>query len=264
MMNISLKAFALSFFSKSFWQEASEKKGMALGFIAILTVISAFVSAIVLSNYFEDESEGFFSQLVGQWPTVSFFENKIGIDKSLPYQITFSDGEETESILFISDETIAELSLNDIATWMEENDTRLIIAETAAYAAKSEYELRSFDLSEMAANFNGEYFDKNDLRGFIDAIIAWLPTLLFSFFIIFGFAYRCLQVWIYSVVGLVVNAIIKSNAEWLDIRRIASYAVWPAIAADLATSVMGGEFPLFASIIITIFYLAFGLKAAKK
>ena len=257
----TFKALSQSLYQKSFYREVAANKNsnpflflLLISFIQVVQIsVILLVSAASIPNHLIDN-------LVNQTPVVTVQDGKLSIDKASPYKIIVDD----EVLAIIDTENYNDKSADSIFKTMKDNNWQALVTQTKIYAKKSSGEFRVYDLSDNSGNRKIIKFDKNDVRQWAKIGVKIAIPFIAIFLFIGIFAYKIIQMFIYSVIALIINAVCNARLEYNSLMCFSAYALWPSLLAGIILSLAGINIWTLFSIIITAGYLIFAINSSKQ
>jgi len=259
-MNYNIIALKDSLYSSQFYRRtAAMRSDNGFGFLAIIALIQTIVLSVTIAAAMLMISKADIDGFINQTPEVTLQNGQLSIDQPSPYRITAGD----TPIIIIDTENYNEKSAEFIFNEMREKKLAALVTKTKIYTRKdNNNEYRVYDLSEDSSKEIIK-FNKDDVRKWAKmASIILLP--LAAIFIFFGvWVYKIIQMLIYSVVGLIINSMLKRNLTYSTIQRLTSYCLWPPTLFITLIGFANFEVMTLISIIITIGYIYFAVKSAE-
>lgn len=250
------RALTESIYKSQFWAELGAVKGkFGFGFLAILAILSSFTAAISASNLLFAAETGIFPQLAEKIPEMRVEQGRLSIDQSEPSAITIMDD---VKIVFNPEYVTEGKETSDIQSHMEAEGISVLFADYGFFVQSRTGNHIDKYLYDIEENYT---ITRQKVLDFIPAIRPWFVAVMVGFLIPVMFFYKLLQALLYSVVALGLNQIIVTRFEYPQIFRLTVFALYPAILFDFVFAFFGMVMPLFLSLLITAFYIAFGLKA---
>lgn len=239
----------LSFFSPGIYKSAArEWSGLAFGYLFLLVLAVGAVLSISMhlsvSKFFSQD----FPTVMKQVPDFSIQQGELHCDVDMPYEIKDPK----------TGEVVAVIDTRDDATFPE--GTKLKIGKDKLVAKRNAFETRTFEFAPI------DNFDKKTLSSWISTIAAVIVPAFFVGFVLFGFIYAAIQVLIYGLVAMLFAKILKVEAPYLALVRIAVVAVTPVIVLDLCLKIASFNLPFWFLIagILELAALFFGVFSLKK
>lgn len=242
------KALYLSFFSRALYRDVIENwKGLGylylLLLVTIVSVLTTIIGNIYLVNWLSSEE---CKKLIDQVPYITIKDGKLSIDRPLPYNITTDEG------IFITFDNSEEPAAQ----------AHIHISEDYIHVYKSNVETRTYDISEIPdIDFGKEELEIIANKVFkVIGIIIIIPTILIVTI------YRIILSIFYGIIGLIINAIMKTNLTFDQLVRLSVVAITPVVIIDLVLVIAQIHMPYWRliGVFVVVGYMIFGLKAYKK
>ncbi len=242
-----------SFYLKDLYVFSRINEKNKIGFKYLFFLLSIFwipemvKMQIGMSRFINNE----LPSVVDKLPVVTIKNGVASFDKSSPY---IMKDDETGKDIMIFDES-------GTFTSLEGTEAKILLTDTKLIYEKSAMETREYSLSNI-----------NDFTLTHEKILSWAGwgnylTILFYIFIIpFALLYRAFQVLIYSLIGLIFQAILGTKYSFQTIYRLSIIAITPAFIIDKLLGYFEVTFSgwAFICLIISLAYLYFGLLANKE
>ncbi len=183
-------------------------------------------------------------------PNIEIRNGVASFDKPSPHIIT---DDETGKEIMIFDTTGKFSSLDGL-------EAQLLLTQTKFIYRKNVLETREYDLSSIS-----------EFQLTHEKILSWaqwgkyLSYLLYLVIIPFAFLYRAFQVLIYSLFGLIFQAILQTHLSFQTIYRLCIIAITPAFIADKLLGYFDLDFSgwSFICLLISLSFLYFAMLANK-
>lgn len=242
-----------SFYKKDVYIHVGKFEPNKIGFKYLLLLLCIFwIPEIIqihlkIVNFINDE----LPSVVEKFPEIKIQNGIATFDKPSPYIVK---DDETGKDLFIFDDSGTYTSL-------ENTDAKVLVTRTKLIAVKDRYETKEYSLSQV-----------KDFSLTHEKILTWanwgnfISILLYLFIIPCMFAYRALQVLIYSLIGLTFQAILGTQYSFQTIYRLTILAITPAFIIDKLLGYFDFDFTglAFLCMVISLCYLFFGMKVNKE
>jgi hypothetical protein len=243
----------LSFFHKGFYRDVGNKwGGKIFGYLVLLQMFCWALILLHLQAGFSAWLKNEAPKLINQIPHVSILNGEASTDVEQPYRIV--DPFKKGRVLFVIDTTgkITELDNSTEVGLMTKN--KVYIRQRSNLG-----EVRVYDLSKI----QHYELDAAKVSGWADTIRKWALLAFFPFAVLGAFFYRLFIGLLYALFGLLINAFLTDKHDFGQVYRVAIMAMTPAILLKLVKVLTGMRIPMFWGIclVVTIFYLAFGLFA---
>ena len=183
-------------------------------------------------------------------PNIEIRNGVASFDKPSPHIIT---DDETGKEIMIFDTTGKFSSLDGL-------EAQILLTQTKLIYRKNTMETREYDLSSISE------FQLTQKK-----ILSWaqwgkyLSYLLYLVIIPFALLYRAFQVLIYSLIGLIFQAILQTHLSFQTIYRLCIIAITPAFIADKLLGYFDLDFSgwSFICLLISLSFLYFAMLANK-
>ncbi|MHC4156072.1 MAG: DUF1189 family protein [Planctomycetota bacterium] len=240
----------MSFFSEALYRDVGlHWKGTGFAYLLLLLAVCWITPMVGIHVAFSDFAANDAPPVIEQVPRITITDGEVSIDEPQPYYIKEP---ESGSVLAIIDTTGTVVSLQDANTVCVLTKTRLI-------ARKSEFETRTFDLSQVE-NF---VLDSNRIMGWLDTTRRLLVVIMYPFALFGSYVYRIIQALIYALVGLLFAKWCNTALSYQALIRLAVVAVTPAIIISTVLSAAHVRLP-YAGLFylaVALGYLFYGVRA---
>jgi hypothetical protein len=183
-------------------------------------------------------------------PEFKLENGEFSFEGEMPYYISSSTNE-----AFVIDTTgqVTENVLKDVSSGM-------LITKDNVYMKNNEVETRKFSLTEL----KGITVTKTDVIEFLPKL-SWIVLIFIVFAFIFALGWKLLNGVILALLGLIVNAIMKTKLQFRSLLNISIYALTLPMLVQLAVNLSGYSVPYFGFIYwgISILYVVLAIKSCK-
>jgi hypothetical protein len=242
-----------SFYLKDVYIHVAKKELNKIGFRYLLLLLCIFwIPEIVkmhigIVNFINNE----LPQEVEKIPTVEIHNGIASFDKPSPYII---NDDNTGKPLIIFDESGEYTSL-------EGTEAQMLVTDTKFIYNKNQLETREYSFSKI-----------NDFSLTHEKILSWagwgnfIALIAYLFIIPLVFIYRAFQVLIYTLIGLIFQAILGTKLSFQTIYRLCILAITPAFIIDKILGYFDLDFTgwTFLCLLISLGYLFYGMKVNKE
>jgi hypothetical protein len=246
------KKVLFSFFSKGLYIHSAKNEEERTGLRYLILLLCIFWIPLIIklhlsfSCFLNTELPVFVERI----PVVEIHNGIASFDKPSPYIIT---DEKTGKDAIIFDESGEYTSL-------ENTDAEILVTDTKLIHKKGKYETREYSFKTI-----------NDFSLTHEKIMSWaqwgnlVPFFLYLLIIPCVFAYRAFLALIYSLIGLIFQAILHTNYSFKTIYRLSILAFTPAFIIDKIFMLCDISFTgwTFLCMVISLGYLFFALKVNK-
>ncbi|HEX8515691.1 MAG TPA: DUF1189 family protein [Bacteroidia bacterium] len=246
------KKVVLSFFSKKLYIYSARAEGnkTGLGYLILLLCIFWIPLAIKLHLSFSYFIDTELPPFIGKVPVIEIHDGVASFDKPSPYIIT---DEKTGRDAIIFDESGEYTSL-------ENTDAEILVTDSKIIYKKGAYETREYSLKEIK-NFSLTH----------EKIISWagygkyISILIYLLIIPCVFVYRAFLALIYTLIGLIFQAILQTKFSFQTIYRLSILAFTPAFIIDKVFMISDLDFTgwSFCCMVLSLAYLYFAIKVNK-
>lgn len=261
---MDLSVLYKSFYSKDFYRnEAVAGKGVRFTLLALVAILSILVIFIQGRGTFEKFFAEVLPPVIEQMPTVTIEKGNISIDKSLPHYVYFGGKKQEEAkglAVVFTDERLTDIDA--IKSWMVENNAPIVVTPTDIMV----YMTRKGELRVLEAE-NFEVFSPltpEKMQNFAANAKIWFWPAVFIAGIPLLWLGRIIQALLFSVLGLVINAVVRAKLTYFVLLRFSSLAIWPAFVITMVAALAGFPLSGFISIGLVAAFLIFGIISARK
>jgi Protein of unknown function (DUF1189) len=246
------KKIIQSFYSTELYVFVGKSEINKSGFKYLFILLSIFwipeiiKMQIQFSDFINTELPVFIERL----PNIEIKDGVASFDKPSPYVIS---DDETGKEIMIFDTTGKFTSLDGL-------EAQILLTQTKLIYRENSMETREYDLSSIS-----------EFQLTHEKILSWaqwgkyLSYLLYLVIIPFAFLYRAFQVLIYSLIGLIFQAILQTHLSFQTIYRLCIIAITPAFIADKLLGYFDLDFSgwSFICLLISLSFLYFAMLANK-
>ncbi len=241
-----------SFYSKELYAFVGRQNtsGIGIKYLFFLLCIFWIPEMVKLHVSISDSIKNELPVFLEKFPVITIKNGVTSIDKPSPYIIK-------------DDETGNDLMIFDMSgenTSLENTEAQLLLTASTFIYRKSAMETREYDLS----NINDFSLTHEKIRSWAE-IGNYISILLYLLIIPCALLYRMFLVLIYSLVGLIIQAILQTKYSFGKIYHLAVIAITPAFVADKLLGYFDIDFFGWSLLcfMISIGYLFFALKSNK-
>jgi len=242
---------ALSFFSKDLYRDVGlHWKGVNFLYLFLLLAICLLPTTIKMYIGFTNFVNNQAPAVVEQVPEITINNGKVSINEPQPYYIK---DPENGDILAIIDTT-------GQITSLEDTDALCLLTGNKLITRKSEFENRTYDLSNVKAFV----VDSERITGWLHIARKFLVIVVYPLALLGSYLFRIVQALIYAAIGLLFASWCKVTLTYATLLRLAVVAMTPCLLAKTIFGIADIHLPCLTSlifIIITLAYVYFGVKA---
>ena len=240
----------LSFYSRDVYRDvATNWTGPAFGYLLLVLAVCWLVTMVGVTgemNKFFDEQA---PKIVDQVPVITIRQGEVSISEPQPYRIKDPESGKLAAII----DTTGSI------TSLEDSEARLLLLKTTLLYKKDEFQTQEYDLSTV------EEFTltREDIYGWVKAIKALAPTVVFISALIGSYLARILQALVYALLGMAFAAICKVKFSYETLLRLAVVAVTPAMVVKTLVGALDIDLPWSGLIyfLVAMGYLYFAIQA---
>ena len=239
---------ALSFFSKKLYIDVGQNwKGANFLYLLLLLAICLIPTMINLhrgiSNFVNNEAPA----IVNQVPEITITDGQVSIKETQPYYIKDPD----------SDEPLAIIDTTGQIESLEDTDAFCLLTGNKVITKKSEFENRTYDLSNVKAFV----VDSERITGWLQIGRKFLAVVIYPFVLLGYYMYRIVQALIYAAIGLLFASFCKTTLSYAALIRLAVVAVTPCIIVGTILGLTDTSIPHFLYLVAALVYLFFAVKS---
>ena len=239
---------ALSFFSKKLYIDVGQNwKGANFLYLLLLLAICLIPTMINLhrgiSNFVNNEAPA----IVNQVPEITITDGQVSIKETQPYYIKDPD----------SDEPLAIIDTTGQIESLEDTDAFCLLTGNKVITKKSEFENRTYDLSNVKAFV----VDSERITGWLQIGRKFLAVVIYPFVLLGYYMYRIVQALIYAAIGLLFASFCKTTLSYAALIRLAVVAVTPCIIVGTILGLADTSIPYFLYLVAALVYLFFAVKS---
>jgi hypothetical protein len=247
-----LHAFFLTWFSKDFYRDvrANWSLGKSFGALALVLALvwlpltyGIYRAAVTLANKHA-------VPLLEQVPEIILKDGQASLSVKQPFFITIPDAPDPVAIL---DTTGKVTSLDGYPK------TSLLLTKTELIMRKSGNRIEAVPLTQKM----DIVLTRDRFRGWMMALLTWLPFALYPIVFLFSLAYRFIQALIYGALGSLIANVQKINLDYGVILKLAMVSLIPAILFKTLFSVLNYPLPMqwIFGLALGMGYLIFAIRA---
>jgi hypothetical protein len=241
-----------SFFSTNLYVNVATKQQKSIGFVYLIILITICWIPVIIKT--QVQLSTFVNQelplVAQQFPTIEIKNGVVNFDKESP--IIIKD-EKTGDAVFIFDNTGEYTSLSNTSA-------KLLLTANKLIYKQSSIENREYDLSSIS-NFTLSP----------EKILRWAKLLNYTFILMFigiiplAFVYRMFVALLFTLIALLLQAILKTQLSFQSLYRSTIYCITPAYIVDKLFMLFEVSFPGWSIIyfIIVTSFILFALLAVK-
>jgi hypothetical protein len=239
---------ALSFFSKKLYIDVGQNwKGANFLYLLLLLAICLIPTMINLhrgiSNFVNNEAPA----IVNQVPEITITDGQVSIKETQPYYIKDPDSNEPLAII----DTTGQIES------LEDTDAFCLLTGNKVITKKSEFENRTYDLSNVKAFV----VDSERITGWLQIGRKFLAVVIYPFVLLGYYMYRIVQALIYAAIGLLFASFCKTTLSYTALIRLAVVAVTPCIIVGTILGLTDTSIPPFLYLVAALVYLFFAVKS---
>ena len=239
---------ALSFFSKKLYIDVGQNwKGANFLYLLLLLAICLIPTMINLhrgiSNFVNNEAPA----IVNQVPEITITDGQVSIKETQPYYIKDPDSNEPLAII----DTTGQIES------LEDTDAFCLLTGNKVITKKSEFENRTYDLSNVKAFV----VDSERITGWLQIGRKFLAVVIYPFVLLGYYMYRIVQALIYAAIGLLFASFCKTTLSYAALIRLAVVAVTPCIIVGTILGLTDTSIPPFLYLVAALVYLFFAVKS---
>lgn len=245
----NLKGIYLAWFSKDFYSQVVHKwHGLGLQFLMGILVIGWSIVALKVQYEVVTYTDGFVIPIFKQMPELNLDDGKL---KMLPESPAVVKNPKTG-------EPIITIDLRDQAKPPPKDVEGLFFIKN-----KEIIQVNGFRESyTLRGNWKKPLVSKENFK-VLESIKQYSGITFFVTFFIAAAILATVQVFIYGLIGFASSSMLHRPLTYLQAGRIATIALLPQITLDFAQRLSPLKIPFWlpVSIVLTIIYLYFGIKA---
>ena len=242
-----------SFYNKNVYTYCAKMETDKIGLLYLLLMIAIFWIPLMtkvhvgISTFVETE----LPQVVQKFPVVEIHDGVASFDKPSPY--IMKDEKTGEDVAIFDD--------SGEYTSLENTTAKVLVTDRKVIVRKNAFENQEYTLAQI-----------KDFTLTHEKILSWaskakyISILMYLIIIPCIFLYRAFQALIYSLIGLIFQAILETKFSFQTIYRLAILSITPAFIVDKILACFDLEFTgwTFLCMVISLTYLFFALKANKE
>ena len=216
----------LSFYSADLYKEvAATWRARAFVYLLLLLALCWLPITVKLNQSLAEYVKTEVPEIAAGIPTITISHGEVFIDAPQPHVIYEpSSGQE-----------LAILDTTGQVTSLDGMEARLLLTKTSLVYAKSQYETRSWDLSEV----EDFVLDEELVLWFFDLLSSWLVVLLYPLAVAASYIFRLALVPFYGGIGLLLSSILKTKLAFLNLCALAIVAMTPGVGCGGGAGFVG-------------------------
>jgi hypothetical protein len=249
------QALYRSFYHTDFYRDvASNWKGLGFLYLFLLAGVSSLIAAVAVFFFLAQLCDRHLLPIADQFPTITSKNDNFSMDKPSPY--------------YVKDDVFGTVFTFDTSGNTKTLDHPGILVTDQA-VINEQQKVGSTDLQEsvvMQASGSNGSFGKAEARNIVLMLRNFGPLVVFGFCLVwFTSSYFC-QALFYGTLGLIFNAVLKTQLSYLQLVRLAALAMTPPVLvnwliAPVYTMNLGIQMGI--SFVISMGYLFIGIRACK-
>ena len=241
-----------SFHDFNFYKEVVfEWKGTNLFYILVLVAICWLPIAIRLHFTFNDFAEKYAPELIRQVPEISFNDGVAKSNNELPVYIKNSD----------TGEIIGLIDTKNKAGAIENHQNVSFILNSDSITLQNKHgSFQTWQISQLG--IDGLTLNQSVLEDWITFSKKYFVPFLFPFAVFLTFAFRMLQIFIYSAMILLLSGLSRAGLKFENAFRLATVAITPGLIFKAVLEASGLSFQ-FDEAVMSIVTLALSAAAIK-
>jgi len=251
-----LKIPLKSFHDFNFYKEVIfEWKGTNLFYILVLVAICWLPIAFRLHFTFNDFAEKYAPELIGQIPEISFSEGLAKSSNELPVYVKNSD----------TGEIIGLIDTKNKAGTIENQQKFSFILNSDSITIQNKYgSYQTWQISQLG--IDGLTLNQTVLEDWISFSKKYFVPFLFPFAVFLTFAFRMLQIFIYSAMIMLLSGLSRTGLKFENAFRLATVAITPGLIFKAVLEALGLSFQFDEAVmsIVTLALSAAAIKNIKK
>ncbi len=242
-----------SFSSKALYRDvAANWRGKAFVYLLILLALTwlpgmyGFYTSF--NAFLADEGSEFFAQV----PPVTIEDGVLSIDAEEPYVLRGGPNGDQDIVIF---------DTTGVITSLEGQDAGVLVTASDVTVRQGPDQVQTFSLSEVVAlSIDGE-----TLEQWATSAGPWIPIVAYPFALVWSYAYRLLQVLIYSLFAVLIARQQRLPLEFPALYAITLVAITPAVYLKTIVGLSEFEMPLpfIPHIALALGYVYFAVSANK-
>lgn len=246
--------YILSFFSKRLYQDvAAHWKGCGFLYLFILSLFLSVVCSVTLFRYMGDEPVDWAKNFINQVPSFNIKDGKLKTEEDKTYFL--KDGDSGEVIAIINP-----------SAGYDTSDIPVVVTGSEITIKKSEIESRTFKFAQV-----GDFeYKKGSLDQWIESgvsgLLGVIVIFLFPFIAIGVTLWNFLKALLFSIIGLILSAIMKTGLNYGTILRLTAIALTPTLILQALGQISGITFLSQSALIyfvLVVIYQIFALVSVK-
>lgn len=228
----------------------NETLGKAFKYLILLCLMIGIISSILTVIPFTKGIDILKDNFVTDIPYFEFDNGELKVESDEPIII-----EESEGYIFIVDTT------NETdESILDQYEAGMYIGKDRMVTKRNMVQKESFEFSQIKELS----FTKYDIQGYIH-YLKYFSILIVFFILIWTIIGKLFSTLVISVIGLIINAIVKSELEYSDIYKLGIYSITLPSIIKLITKYTLPDIPFFSILYygIVIFYLVKAMNRIK-
>ncbi|HEY5621025.1 MAG TPA: DUF1189 family protein [Pontiella sp.] len=236
-----------AFFSKRIYQDVGLNwKGLNLAYLFILLAICCVPYTLKIRDHTLHALESSQVGLLNQIPQIRIKDGLASIDRKQPYYILNGSGE-----------PVVIIDTTGSMNYIDDASVNLLLTETRLIVRRGGNLFNTFSL-EMVEDL---YLDKHVINGWFQTVRNMVAPLSYGIFLLLSFIFTVMTLLLFSIIGLIISAVLRKNLHFTHVLRISTVAATPSIIIALASAATETHIPLLALGGLTLLYLINGIRS---
>ena len=245
----NLKGLYLAWFSKDFYSQVVHKwHGLGLQFLMGVLVIGWAVVAVKVQYEVVSYIDGFIIPIFKQMPELNLSDGKLTMNRESP--VVVKNPKTGKAIVTIDLSENAKQPPKEVEGLFFIKNKEIIQVNGArrTYTLKGDWKTPLISKENLAV---------------LERLKQYSGITYFVIFFIAAALFATIQVFVYGLIGFASSSMLHRPLTYLQSGRIATIALLPQITLDFAQRLTPLKIPFWLpfSIVLTIVYLYFGIKA---
>lgn len=237
------------FYNRDFYVDVITRwRGACFGYLALVVFLAGIPPLLLLHGHMRGFYQHDIPHLLSQMPVISIKNGQVSSAAGQPVVLYDVDGKPAVMI-----------DTGGTNTNPHTAGVKILVGRDAVMVARGVGEVRSHSLAEVDDIILG----KDDVQHFIDRIWPFiLPVLAVLQFLVF-FVWRIIQMLLYAVVAILMTKALGMRLEFFALMQVSAVALGCGVLISAALSIISVSLPSIIAIGFTLFFMWFGLKAAR-
>ena len=242
----------MSFYSKSLYREVTREWSTRLCFLYLLSLVAlCWIPGMIrldsdITDYIENDAPKYVKQL----PAITIVNGQASISEPQPYIIKDPD----------SGDPVMIIDTTGQVTSLDTSKAIILLTKTQLITHDGGKESRTINLSE----FGDINLNKDLVYDWLESFSEWFAIVMYPFAVLFSFAFRSIQVFIYALAGSFFLRSLKVGLNYRWLMRLGAVSLTPVMIFNAMVLFFRIDVPIpwLVNALIAAGYLIFAVRSS--